>query len=140
MKFKKGDKIEIIDRGALYSTFKEMAKKMELKHNIFGDNGVSNGNVGKIVSKGYNHEALHRSTIIYGVRINRKDFIMGEEGLKLVKPNKPIKPSKTLMMFSVEELEACLEYRKDVEAKKIKINAYVKERNKINAELKRLRG
>jgi hypothetical protein len=79
-----GDTVKIRDAGLTYSSYEEMAKKMEAKYWIRGC--ADDGMVGVIVAtakhdNGYNNLYLVRVKDFPG---HLRDFIIGEDGLEVV--------------------------------------------------------
>lgn len=89
-KFKVGDKVKVLDLGKHYSTYEEWAKAVGAKY--YKDHQhFENGEIGKIVAIG-SHElggASHSSERILAlVRIDKRDLIIGIEGIELYEEKK----------------------------------------------------
>lgn len=88
-KFKVGNKVEVIYWGNLYSTFESMARELKLRKWKSGGGYYENplfchgGKIGKVIAEknGY-----------VGVRIDGRDYIISQEGLKLT--NKKMETNK----------------------------------------------
>jgi len=93
MKFKKGNKVKVVNSGQVYSGFDEMAKKLKLK-NWEDGKFVRSGIVGKIVNiSGYH----------VGITTQEGDFVIGEEGLELVSPEYKPKTPTHLVVWEEDE-------------------------------------
>lgn len=77
-----GDRVRVIHNGAIYSSYDEMAKKMNLL-NWVNDVVTHNGNLATVID--IQQHPSHHNTTICGIRTDDdKDIVIGLYGLKLV--------------------------------------------------------
>lgn len=82
--FKIGDKVKITDSGYIYTTYEEMAEKMNLtkwKRNPNYNSQVCNGKTGVIVSI---ETCTHHNNILAGVDLGEEEIIIDVIGLELL--------------------------------------------------------
>ena len=82
--FKIGDKVKITDGGCIYTTYEEMAEKMNLKkwkRNPNFNSFICNGKTGVIVSI---QTCTHHDNILAGVDLGEEDIIINLTGLELL--------------------------------------------------------
>lgn len=88
VKFKIGDIVKIKDAGECYTSYTEWARKHNLLN--YKENKIPlKGSIGKVVAVG-KHSTKY-SDIICGVNIDGIDFMIGEDGLKLINRRNKIK-------------------------------------------------
>lgn len=83
---KKYDKVKIEWPGKLYSTYRLMAEKLQLRNFEYGHNNtVTKGAIGKVIAVENHHQTNKK---IYGIKLDLsgRDIIMGYDGVSLYEP------------------------------------------------------
>ena len=131
-KFKKGDKVKVINSGGIYSNHFDMAKELNLKNWVSG-NSLENDTIGKIVNiSGYH----------VGITTQEGDFIIGKDCLKLLDKNYKPKTPSHLVVWE-EDTDPCKFFNSLEEAnefiKELSKNTDVKQDSIILVEIKSAR-
>lgn len=79
-KYKVGDKVEMVNNGASYTSYDAMANAMKIPEGKWKRMIVENGSIGIIFSRKIHDR---NSVIVYGVNFDDNYYIVGEKGLKL---------------------------------------------------------
>ncbi len=106
-KFKKGDKVKVVNRGRTYSSFYDMAKALKLE-NWENNKSATNEMTGKVVN-------ISSNGFYVGISTKERDFVMGEDGLELVKEYNLKAP--THLVVWEEDTDPCEFFESEQEAK-----------------------
>ena len=101
---KVGDRVRVVNNGAIYSSYDEMAKKMDLLNWV--NNVVThNGNLATVID--IQQHPSHHNTTVCGIRTNDdKDIVIGLYGLELINL-----PAKWCIEYTRENAELLESWR-----------------------------
>jgi hypothetical protein len=100
-KFEIGDVVRIVNSGALYTTYKDAAKKMFLKNYAYASTRVYKDLDYIIVGIIKHH---FTKEYVYGISDGEKEFIIGGYGLKLVEKALEEKIELSPSKFNIDSL------------------------------------
>lgn len=74
-----GTRVKIVNIGYIYSTYADMAKKMQLNNFEYGNSEIENYQIGRISAINFHEFTGMR---LYGVSLADKDIIIGHQGVE----------------------------------------------------------
>jgi hypothetical protein len=82
--FKLGDKVKVVNRGQLYSTYKRFAERYGIRNFIYADDLLTIGDEGTVIVVGIHTEGATDRRTLLGITVGDKDYIIGESGVELI--------------------------------------------------------
>ena len=117
-KLKIGDKVKVIDTGNFYTTYHDMAEKMDLKHWVIGKT-LPIGTFATVIAM-EDHCTFEDDTVI-GIKTSNNDqFMIGSKGLKLI--DESIDESEEDQVIKISRYTLNYYYENATESERIYIN------------------